>query len=227
MKRILCALLAAVLLCAGTACKSSKTTNSLQPLTPVGTYQAGNADFYTIQEDLYDYFLTLFGFAGLTHSDENGDFSDDEIIQFALVQLSYSGEDLSAGLAKRQIDRTTTRFFGQKATKLEGTYLTYNSDQALYFPQNVAYTIGQHMVLKTLTVQEDALCIAEFDRITATPATTDRSDEEVKRDLLNGLYDGCTGETVRLTYHERNTDAFGYYIEILSLDVVGNLTDSL
>lgn len=222
MKRVLCLVLVLAMLVGFTACKSSQSDTSLKPLTPVGTYEAGNADFYGIQSDLYDYFLSLFGFGNITKSNENGDFSDDEIIQFALVQLSRDGEDITAGLTKRQIDRTTTRFFGQKASKLTGTYLTYDSDKELYFPQNIAFSIGQYMVLKKLTVQEDALCIAEFDRLSTAKAVfpADRGEEELKGDLLNGEYHGNGGDRVRITYHERDTDAYGYYLEILSLEVL-------
>lgn len=223
MKRVLCVLLVLVLMLGMTACSSKGDDgDSAGPLTPVGTYKPGVEGFYDIQSDLYDYFLGLLGFGHVTFTDENGDFADSELLQFAVIQLSYSGKNIDEGLTKREIDRTTTRYLGQKANTLEGTYLSYDNEKELYFPQNVSYQIGQLMALEHLTVQEDGICYAEFFR-SRIPSDyfIDRNEKDAKQDFLSGWYEGLNDvQHIRMSYRERNTAAYGYYIEVLTIEQI-------
>ncbi|MBR2406423.1 MAG: hypothetical protein IKB04_05220 [Clostridia bacterium] len=221
MKRVIAILLVLVLALGMTACSGGKNSdNTLKPLRPVGTYKAGTDGFYDIQNEFYEYFLHLIGFGHISFTDESGDFSDTELIQFAVLQLSYEGKDIDAGLTQREIDRTTKRHLGQKAAKLDGYYLEYDKDDDLYFPKNVSYEIGQLMSLETLTVQEDGLCVAEFRRSKWPNGYGEgRTDEEIKQDFLNGWYDGLDDvQRIKMTFRERDTAAYGYYVEILTIE---------
>lgn len=223
MKRVLCVLLVLVLTLGMTACSGKNDDNdSTEPLTPVGTYKAGVNGFYDIQSDLYDYFLGLLGFGHITFSDGNGNFADSELIQFAVIQLSYAGVNVDEGLTKREIDRTTNRYLGQKANELEGTYFSYDDEEELYFPQNISYEIGQLMALQHLTVQEDGMCYAEFYRSRIpNDYFADRNEEDAKQDFLNGWYEGLDDvQHIRMTYRERDTAAYGYYIEVLTIEEI-------
>ena len=220
MKKFLCVLLALCLLLGLTACKPEED-KTLKPLTPVGFYEEGVSGFSQIQSELYDYFLSQPGFGYLTFSAENGTFADNEMIQYAIVQLSYAGEDVENGMTKRDLERTATRLAGSRPTRLEGMYLTYDKDKDLYFPQNLSGDYRQMMALQSLTVNEDATCVAVFDRAPWDFDEYPEDEETTKQNFLNGLYEG-NGDChrIRMTYRERDTTAFGYYIEVLSIEQV-------
>ena len=222
MKRVLALLLAVAMVFCLAACKPEQD-NSLKPLRSVGTYKPGTEGFYQIQSEFYDYFLPLIGFGHVSFTDDGGSFSDAELIQFAVLQLSYEGIDTSEGLTQREIDRTTKRHLGQKAQRLEGQYLTYDKDNDKYYPQNVKYEIGQMMALQSLTVQEDGVCVGEFYR-SKWPADLgeSREEEDIKQDFLNGWYEGLEDvQHIRMTFRERNTTVYGYYIEVLTIEQLG------
>ena len=221
MKRLLCMLLAVCLLFGMTACKPANEDTTLKPLTPVGTYTLGVSGFHEIQSNLYDYFLSQPGFGYLSFSDENGHFSDSEVIQYAVMQLSFAGESVEEGIYKRDLERTATRLTGSRPSRLEGLYLIYDKTNDLYFPQNLTVDYRQMMALKTLTVNEDATCVAEFERAPWHFEEYPEDEEVVKQNFLNGLYEG-EGDVqhIRMTYRERDTKLYGYYIEILSIEQV-------
>ncbi len=224
MKRILALVLALALLCSLAACskKETTTTDTVEPLTPVGTYTAGVDGFYDIQEALFDYFYPLLGFGHITRSSDRGVWDNDEIVQFAMIRLSYEGEDIyTEGVTRRQIERTTKRYFNQKAQNLdECKYLTYNSEKQTYTANGIGFQIGKYMVLHSLTVNEDGTCVAEFDRLDIPDELPEhRTEEEMRADLLNRWYEEIDSEPERITvtYRERDTEAYGYYIELLKL----------
>lgn len=225
MKRLFCVLLAVVLLLGMTACSGGKQpTNdgSNAPLRATGIYKRDTDGFYDLQGEFYDYFLNLMGFGHITYSDENGDFADSELLQFAVVCLSFEGKNTNEGLTLREINRTTTRHLGQKPTRVEGEYFTFDKDEDLYFPQNIGYAVGQLMSLELLAVMEDGVCVGEFRRAQWKNGYGEgRTDEEIKQDFLSGRYEGLDEvENVRVTFRERNTAAFGYYIEVLSIEKI-------
>ena len=220
MKRVVAILLVVAMMLTFAACSNQKKDDASVPLREVGTYEAGVSGFYQIQSELYDYFLPLIGFGHITTSDDVGTFKDSELIQFAILQLSFSGEDVDGeGVTQRQIERTTTRYLGQKPSSLNSTYLIYDDQDEVYRPNNIKYEIGQLMALQKLTVAEDGLCTGEFYRA-KWPANygEGRTDEEIKQDFLNGWYEGLDEvQRIRMTFRERDTAAYGYYIEVLSI----------
>lgn len=224
MKRVTCLLLAFLLVLSATACKGGEkktdTTSSL--LTPVGIYEPGTASFIKAQSELFDYFHGLMGFAHITETRDNGTFYEEELVHFAVIQLSFMGDDVEAGIKKRDLERTIKRFFGHDIKTTVGRYLTYEAKYQAFFPQNIQYVGGMYMVLRKLTVQKDGLCIAEFDRFPIDVNRFDELDEEeVKQRLFSGNYEEVYGiENIRMTYREHDTDLFGYYIEMLSIDKI-------
>ena len=221
MKRVISVLLAAVLLLGLTACNgNSDNGKDTKPLREVGTYEPGVSGFYQIQSEFYDYFLPLIGFGHVTVSDDKGNFSDAELIKFAMLQLSYAGEDVDGeGVTQRQIERTTTRFLGQKPSSLNSSYLLYDTDEEVYRANNIPYEIGALMALQKLTVASDGVCTAEFYRSKWPNGYGEgRENEEVKQDFLNNWHEGLDDvQRIRMTFRERDTDAYGYYIEVLSI----------
>ncbi len=224
MKRIFCLLLAFLLVFSATACKGNvKETNPTSSLlTPVGIYEPGTASFIKIQNELYDYFRDLMGFAHITETRYNGTFLEEELVHFAVIQLSFMGEDVEAGIKKPDLERTIKRFFGHDIKTTVGRYLTYEAKEEAFFPQNIQYVGGMYMILRKLTVEKSGLCIAEFDRI---PIDVNRfeglEENEIRQRLFSGNYEEVYGiENIRMTFREHDTDLFGYYIEMLSIDKI-------
>lgn len=219
MKRWIALLLAVVMLFSVVGCnkKTTDDKNSTKPLTPVGTYEPGSAEFAILQDKYYDYFLGLLGYGFVTQSDKNGKFDESELIKFALIQLSYAGIEPTEGLKKSQIDRMTRRFFSQKTENLDNSaLLEKDKTDGLYYPKEMPYTIGQFMILQSLTVEENGQCTALFDRIKPEgDLFAEISEDVVKTNLLEGNYDDV-GEAheVEVRFRERDTAAFGYYIQI-------------
>ena len=220
MKRWIALLLAIVMIFSFAGCNSKKKTDSqdsTEPLTPVGTYEPGNAEFDILKDKYYDYFLGLLGYGFITESDADGKFDETELIKFALIQLSYAGYDGTDGYKKSQIDRMTRRFFSQKTEKLDTSPLVEKNDASgLYYPTGNDYTIGQFMLLRSMTVEENGLCTALFDRIAPEgDIFSAMSEDVVKMNLMEGNYDDIgEAHAVEVRFRERDTAAFGYYIQI-------------
>ncbi len=223
MKKCCCLLLAVLLAFSAVGCRRSEKNdkpNTSDILTPPGTYTPSMSEFYEVREKLYDYFLNLLGYGHISQQDENGKFNEGELIQFALIQLSFNGINPDDGLTKSQIDRTTHRYFNQKIEDLsKSSYLQYIKSEDLYYPKNDSFKIGQFMILKSLTVSEEGVCTAQFDRIPIeSNFFENNAEDEVKTSLLNGDYNGfSTVQHVTMTYRERSTAAFGYYIQVMTL----------
>lgn len=219
MKRWIALLLAIVMIFSFAGCNKKKTDDkdSTKPLTPVGTYEPGNTEFDILKDKYYDYFLGLLGYGFITESDTDGKFNETELIKFALVQLSYAGYDGTDGYKKSQIDRVTRRFFSQKTENLDTSPVVEKNDSSgLYYPTGNDYTIGQFMLLRSLKVEENGLCTALFDRIAPEGDIFSTTSEDViKANLIEGNYDDV-GEhhSVEVRFRERETAAFGYYIQI-------------
>ncbi len=226
MKRWIALLLAAVMVFSVAGCSRKKAEpdkDATVPLTPVGTYEPGNSEFAILQNKFYDYFLGLLGYGFITETNDEGKFDETELIKFALVQLSYEGYNAADGLKKSQIDRVTRRFFSQKTEKLDdSTLVTKNESDNLYYASDFDYTFGQFMILRSLTVEEDGMCTALFDRITPENDIFEEISEDVaKANLLEGNYDDIgEAHAVELKFRERDTAAFGYYLQLVSLRVI-------
>ena len=225
MKRLFCVLLTVVLVLGLTACSGGeKQTDNSSPaaLREVGVYKLGTDGFADVQSHFYDYFLNLIGFGHITYSDKNGDFADSELLQFTALRLSYEGKDIDAGLTLRDINRTATRYLGQKPSQVEGDYFTCDKENDLYFPKDIGYAFGQLMSLERLTVQENGICVGEFRRAQWVKSYGEgRTDDEIKQNFLSGRYEGLEKvEHVRVTFRERNAAAYGYYIEVLSIEKI-------
>ena len=180
-------------------------------LLPVGEHMPGTKGFYDMQSDFYDYFYPLLGAGHITFSSADGHFADSELIQFALIRLSFEDAvTISDGVTKIQLEKMTQRYFDDVPNKLEGYYLKYDAELDKYFPQNEAFVPGVLMSLQKLTVGEDGVCIGEFYRsqMPAPEVITSggQSEEDFKQSFLNGYFEGLDNvHRIRMIFHQYKT----------------------
>lgn len=195
--------------------KPTTPTTTAEPqislLLPVGEHKPGTKGFYNIQSDFYDYFYPLLGAGHITVSAEDGHFSDSEMIQFALIRLSFEDAvNINDGVTKVQLEKMTKRYFNDVPNKLEGYYLKYDAELDKYFPQNEAFVPGVLMSLQKLTVGEDGVCIGEFYRSQMPDpefiTNGGQTEEDFKQSFLNGYFEGLDDvQHIRMIFHQYKT----------------------
>lgn len=209
---------------AGKPKPSQPSVPNIAQLIAPGEYRRGSDGFDKLQSDFYDYYYPLLGFGHISFSGKDGHFSDSELIQFALIRLSY--EDSIAvrdGVTALQIEKMTKRYFDDVPTKLEGYYLKNDGDK--YIPQNDEFLPGALMSLQKLTVGEDGICTAEFYRSKMPDSdfilSGGQTEEDFKQSFLNGYFEGLDDvQRIRMVFHQHKTADGDVYNVIHSIEQI-------
>lgn len=180
-----------------------------------------NQVFYTAQEELFDYFYSLWGFEVSTSLSSTGRFDDTELLHSVCTRLWV--DEGKTSFTKDEINAAAKRYYNQTVEEFTGCDLCSYKNDTYTWSTACATVPGNYMVLRQLRVQEDGLCIGVFDRSHERYYTGDlpsggTEQEELHKSLRGCAYDDLSQvETVTVTFRECKDGNGVYFVQVLSI----------
>lgn len=188
MKRLLSFVLSACLLLGLSGCSRNKGA-SPDGLT-AGTYDYSHAKFNELRQYYFDYFWELYGIRYL-ESDQDGNYSDEDVINFAFVYLSRGlGEDIFEGVTKKRLNEVAEKYLAHTITDFDTDCSMVNpANDKVIFTQYSTDFFGDLMVLQKLIVKKDGTHEAQFHRC-SLPDTfwENQTVPNAFEEIINGNY---------------------------------------